>query len=119
MCGGKNAGIEMRGRCLRRVLVPRSGKLWLVADSPFSYATENDRYLAFADLLHDILGVDHAEEHLAMLRVEDLNPMSDPDQMRATLRAITSNGIPFAFGFVPFYVNPTPMPSSSPWEVAA
>jgi uncharacterized protein YdaL len=86
--------------------VIKSAKFWLVADSPFSYSSENDRYLAFADLLHDILGVQHAEQHLAILRIEDINALSRPPDLAATLQVIRKHGIPFAFGFVPAYVNP-------------
>jgi uncharacterized protein YdaL len=86
--------------------VIRSGSFWIVADSPFSYSSENDRYFVFADILHDILGVKHAERHSALLRIEDINPMSLPANLKATLRTIESNNIPFAFGYVPFYVNP-------------
>ncbi len=84
----------------------RDRDFWIVTDSPFSYSSENDRYLAFADVLHDILGVNHPEGHSALLRLEDLNPMSDPEQLNAMLRVIRSNRIPFSFGMVPFYVNP-------------
>jgi len=84
-----------------------SGNFWVVTDSPFSYLTENDRYLVFADVLHDILGVQHAEKHSAMLRVEDINALTEPDDLKSTLRVIRSHNIPFAFGYVPFYVDPT------------
>jgi len=39
--------------------IVQSRNFWFVADSPFSYATERDRYIAFADLLHDILKENH------------------------------------------------------------
>src|SRR4030095_3156216 len=35
--------------------VVRGGHFWYVADVPFSYMSEEDRYLAFADLLHAIV----------------------------------------------------------------
>lgn len=84
----------------------RSGNWWFVADSPFSYSSENDRYLVFADALHDILGIQHPENHVALLRIEDLNATSDPGEMDATLSVIRKHKIPFAFGFVPVYINP-------------
>jgi peptidoglycan/xylan/chitin deacetylase (PgdA/CDA1 family) len=82
------------------------GSWWLVADSPFSYSSENDRYLVFADVLHDVLGIQHAETHPALLRIEDLNASSVPSEMKATLDVIRKFHIPFSFGFVPVYVNP-------------
>ncbi len=92
---------------LRVPYIVQSGHFWLVADSPFSYASESDRYLAFADVLHDILGIEHAEDHRAILRIEDINALSRPAQLSATLDVIRRHKIPFAFGFVPTYVNPT------------
>jgi len=84
----------------------QSGKFWVFADSPFSYSNENDRIYVFSDLLHDILGVQHAENHPALLRIEDINAMSKPEEMDATLRVLRRHHIPFSFGFVPMYVNP-------------
>jgi peptidoglycan/xylan/chitin deacetylase (PgdA/CDA1 family) len=83
-----------------------SGSFWAVADSPFSYSSENDRYLVFADVLHDILGIRHAEDHRAILRVEDINATSSPKELEATLAVIKRHHIPFTFGFVPTYINP-------------
>src|SRR5437879_4865810 len=84
----------------------QNGSFWVIADSPFSYSAENDRYLVFCDLLHDILGIDHPEDHPAILRIEDINAMSDPDDLEAALDVVRSHHIPFTFGFVPMYVNP-------------
>ena len=86
--------------------VMQSGSFWVVADSPFSYSAENDRYLVFCDVLHDILGIHHDENHSAILRIEDINAMSDPDDLSTTLAVIRRHHIPFTFGFVPMYVNP-------------
>jgi len=86
--------------------IVRSGNFWVVTDSPFSYSGENDRYLAFADVLHDILGIPHKEDHRAIFRVEDINALSDPGSLKTVLNIIKHEKIPFAFGFVPVYVNP-------------
>ena len=84
----------------------RSGSFWCIADSPFSYATESDRYLYFADLLHDILGQDHPRSHSALIRIEDTNPFSDPASLRAVADLLYARKIPFLVGVIPFYVNP-------------
>jgi len=84
----------------------QSGHFWVFADSPFSYSSENDRVLVFSDLLHDILGILHAENHPALLRIEDINALSKPEELEATLRVLRKFHIPFSFGFVPMYVNP-------------
>src|SRR5262249_5279664 len=38
----------------------RSGQLWYFADDPLSYAVEGGVYAVLADVLHDVLGEDHA-----------------------------------------------------------
>ena len=60
----------------------------------------------FCDALHDILGIQHTEYHPALLRIEDINAMSIPADLAATLSVIRHQRIPFSFGYVPMYVNP-------------
>jgi uncharacterized protein YdaL len=86
--------------------IVRSGSFWYVADSPLSYATEGDRYLLFADLLHDILAEPHPSSHSVIIRIEDTNPFSDPETLRAVADRLSALGVPFLVGVTPFYVNP-------------
>ncbi len=95
-----------RARDKKVPYIIRSGSFWVVADSPFAYSSENDRYLVFADVLHDILGIDHKEDHRAMIRIEDLNALSNPADLAAVLAIFKKNNVPFSFGIVPVYVNP-------------
>jgi len=87
--------------------IVRSGNFWYVADLPFVNAYETDRYLLFCDLLHDFLGENHKEKHLAMVRIEDVTPIDSPDKIREIADIFASRGLPFLIGFVPIYVNPT------------
>ena len=84
----------------------KSGNLIYVADLPFLGATETDRYLYFADKLHDILNEHHPERHQAIIRIEDVTPMHNPDKLRAIADYLSEKGIPFMVGVVPIYVNP-------------
>jgi len=84
----------------------QSKDFWIVADSPFSYSNESDRMLAFCDVLHDILHINHAEDHRALLRIEDINALSKPQDLKVTLNVIRKHRIPFSFGYVPMYINP-------------
>jgi len=86
--------------------IVKSKNFIYVADSPFSYADVNDRYLLFADMLHDILGEQHKEFHSAIIRIEDISPMDNPDKLRDIADFLSGRGIPFAVGVIPFYVNP-------------
>ncbi len=86
--------------------IVRSGEFWYVADSPFAYASEEDRYLLFADLLHDILKEDHPTSHRALIRIEDIHPMEEPDRLRKIADVLYSKDVPFLISLIPFYVDP-------------
>lgn len=84
-----------------------SGNLTYIADSPFAGATEADRYILFADLLHDFLGENHEESRSAVIRIEDVGPLDSPDRLREIADILSAKGIPFVVGVIPFYVDPT------------
>ena len=84
----------------------KSANLVYVSDLPFLGADVNDRYLLFSDKLHDILNENHAESHQAIIRIEDVTPMNDPDKLREVADILSERGIPFLVGVVPIYVNP-------------
>src|SRR5207237_240857 len=87
--------------------IMRSTRFWYVAGSPFDFVEKvNGRYLAFADVLHDILGQPQDASHLAYLRIEDVNPASDPNRLRQDADVFAANHVPFMVAFIPFYVDP-------------
>jgi uncharacterized protein YdaL len=86
--------------------VIRSGNFWYVADTPFALAEERDRYFLFADMLHDILGENHAESHRAIIRIEDVHPLEDPDRLREVADLLYDEDVPFLIALIPYYVNP-------------
>jgi len=79
---------------------------WYFADVPSSHAVEGCRFLVFADLLHDILNENHETRHLAMVRIEDVHPLSDPDALRDIASFLHRQHVPFQISLVPFYVFP-------------
>ena len=80
--------------------------LWYIADLPFSYVTEEDRYLVFCDLLYDILGIAPPNTKRAICRIEDVDPTADPAQLRAIADYLYSKRLPFAISVVPVYSDP-------------
>jgi uncharacterized protein YdaL len=84
----------------------RSGGLTYVGEAPFTYMSETDRVLAFADLLFDALAPQTRERHRALVRLEDINPRSDPRDLRAAADYLHGKGIPFGFGVSPYYRDP-------------
>ena len=84
----------------------RSRNLTYVGEIPFQYTSETDRVLVFADLLFDALAPRTRERHRALVRLEDINPLSDPGQLRAAADYLHSKRIPFGFGVSPYYRDP-------------
>jgi uncharacterized protein YdaL len=84
----------------------RGSNFWYVADLPFAYMSEEDRYLAFADLLHDIVGIDHAPSRRAIIRLEDVDPTYDLPQLRTMADYLHSQAAPFGVATIPVYVDP-------------
>lgn len=84
----------------------RSHGLTYVAENPFIYATEADRYLAFADLYFDLLSPQAPEQHRALARLEDISPMSSPKRMMELADVFYARKIPFSMAVYPLYVDP-------------
>ncbi len=86
--------------------IVRSGNLMYIADCPFASATETDRYLYFADMLHDLLRQPHETSHTALIRIEDVNPLENPAKLREIADILSSRNVPFLVGVIPFYRSP-------------
>ncbi|MBI3766817.1 MAG: DUF2334 domain-containing protein, partial [Ignavibacteriales bacterium] len=84
----------------------RNGNFMYIADSPFASATETDRYILFADMLHDLLGEQHEELHRALVRIEDVDLFENPGKLRDIADFFYSKHIPFLVGLIPFFVDP-------------
>lgn len=85
--------------------VLRSSNFWYVADLPFSFIGPRDRYLVFTDLLHDMLGIQHAESHKALVRLEDVGAMVSVQAMKTLSDYLGSKRVPFSIAVIPRYVD--------------
>ena len=86
--------------------IVRSGNWWVIADNPLAYAGPADRYLAFADVLHDVLDENHPPRHSAVIRIEDVSPLTKAEQLRAIADLLSAEHVPFVVALIPFYVDP-------------
>jgi uncharacterized protein YdaL len=87
--------------------VVHAGPFWFVGDLPFLYFSEEDRYLAFADLLHDMLGIEHAESHRALVRLEDVSPgTTSVDDLNRVAKYLRRQHVPFSVATVPLFKDP-------------
>jgi uncharacterized protein YdaL len=85
--------------------VLRSGNFWYVADLPFSFIGPRDRYLVFSDLLHDMLGIEHAQNHRALVRLEDVGAMVSVKAMKDLSNYLATKKVPFSVAVIPRYVD--------------
>lgn len=87
----------------------RSRHLTYVADVPLGTTSTHDASLALADLLHDVVPKPSSlrmEAQRALVRIEDVGPMSSPAELRAVAQALQAEGVPFSFTVYPLYVGP-------------
>lgn len=86
--------------------ITRGGKFWFVGDIPFSYMSEEDRYLAFSDLLHDMLDMPHEESHRAIMRLEDVDARTSISDLNEVAKYMKKKKIPFSVATIPVYEDP-------------
>lgn len=83
----------------------RKGNFFFVADEPFVYLHEQDRYLILADLLFDFLGLaPRSESRYAVLRLEDVHPEADLTVLERAVDVLKSRGVPFEISLIPKFV---------------
>lgn len=84
----------------------RSGNITYVGEIPFAYVSHDDRYLAFADLLFDALAPTTATRHRALVRVEDVGPDANPQNLKAIADYLSKRHVPFSVAVYPEYRDP-------------
>lgn len=84
----------------------RSLNLTYIGEMPFAYIDHTDRYLALADLLFDLLAPETVERHRALVRIEDVGPDANPQELRIIAQQLFNRGVPFAVAVYPRYEDP-------------
>lgn len=84
----------------------RSANLTYIGEEPFSYIAESDRYVIFSDLLFAALAPTAPVTHQALVRLEDVNPTSDPTALRQFADYLAGQHVPFSVGVIPEYTDP-------------
>jgi hypothetical protein len=84
-----------------RPYIINSANRWFVADLSLESAGRADRGMIFADLLHDILGINHTEIRYTFIRIEDVNPMTSPEQLSALFQVFYDEKVPFIISLIP------------------
>ncbi len=84
----------------------RSANLTYVAENPVAYIDHDNRYLAFCDLLFDVLAPLTPARHRALVRIEDVHPLSSPVALRAIADYLHDEGVPFSVAVIPSFQDP-------------
>jgi uncharacterized protein YdaL len=78
---------------------------YYMADNPFVYINEQDRYLVLADLLFDFLSLPPRSPHrYAVMRLEDIHPEYDVSELYRAVDLLKKKEIPFEISLIPEFV---------------
>ncbi|HWH00908.1 MAG TPA: DUF2334 domain-containing protein, partial [Pilimelia sp.] len=84
----------------------RSGNFTYLGEIPYSYMSANDRYVAFAAMLFDVLAPGTQTRRRALVRIEDVGPDADPAELRAITNYLYGRNIPFSVAVYSRYRDP-------------
>jgi len=85
--------------------VTEKAGFFYVADNPFLFIHEQDRYLILADLLFDFLRLPpRAHARYALARLEDIHPNYDLGAFYRAVDVFRRRGLPFAVSLIPAFV---------------
>jgi uncharacterized protein YdaL len=96
-----------------------SRNFWYIADLPFSFTGPRDRYLVLADLLYDMLDEPPPrDEHPALVRLEDVHPLTQPQAIDRLSAYFADRKIPFSIALIPIYLDPFGRVRGTPQNVS-
>jgi uncharacterized protein YdaL len=84
----------------------RSGNVTYIGEVPFSYVDTSDRYLAAADLISRLVAPTAPDRKRALIRIEDVGPNTDPEQIKAIADTLSRMDVPFSLAVYPYYRDP-------------
>ncbi len=94
----------------REIEIPyaiRNKNHFYVADIPFSYMHEADRYLITTDLLFDILKVEPKhKKRLALLRIEDVHALLPLYNLYGMTNVLIEEKVPINISLIPIFFDP-------------
>ncbi|OFZ29049.1 MAG: hypothetical protein A2622_13230 [Bdellovibrionales bacterium RIFCSPHIGHO2_01_FULL_40_29] len=97
--------------------VLRAENKFYVADVPFSFMHESDRYLIFTDLLFDILNEKprHTKK-MGFLRVEDVHPVTPLNYLYNIQKVLKDEKVPMHVSLIPLFFDPLYRTDRAPTE---
>jgi len=92
---------------------------WYIADNPFAFICEGDRYFIFTDILFDILHEKPQDngKRYALVRYEDVSPKQSLVKMTVLANMFAKLNVHFAISLIPIYVDPFKI-SNAPYSIS-
>lgn len=86
----------------------RNKNHWYVADNPFSFICDGDRYFIFADILFDILDepAQNGGKKFAFVRYEDVSPRQKLTNITTLADIFHQANVPYTISLIPVYADP-------------
>ena len=69
---------------------------------PTAYVAQEGAHLIFLDLMHEVYGI--KKNKRALIRLEDVNPSTNPAQLRQVTEFLCKKDKPFTISLIPFYL---------------
>ena len=76
---------------------------YFVGFHPTAYHAPFSAHLVFCDILNEVYGIERGK--VALVRLEDINPLTDSAQLLAITGFLRSEGVPFTLAVIPIYVS--------------
>jgi uncharacterized protein YdaL len=84
----------------------RSENLTYIGEIPFAFSGPGDRYLAATDLILEAIAPDTPERRRALIRIEDVGPNTNPNDIVAIADLLSERRVPFSLAVYPYYRDP-------------
>jgi len=78
-------------------------------ENHYFYAVDSissQKSILFGEILHDIFNANHDAKHPAYIRLEDIHPLVDPENVRQIAEILKEKNIPYMVAVIPVYTNP-------------
>ncbi|MFP4588634.1 MAG: DUF2334 domain-containing protein [Candidatus Bipolaricaulota bacterium] len=69
---------------------------------PTSFLNAEGVHLIYLDLMHEVFDINRS--HAAVIRLEDVNPSTDPAALAEVVDYLSESDIPFVISLIPFYI---------------
>ena len=87
---------------------------YFVGFHPTAYHAPFSAHLVFCDILNEVYGIERGK--VALVRLEDINPLTDSEQLLAITGFLRSEGVPFTLAVIPIYVSAGVEPTRLSWN---